>query len=138
MCNNRLAVRSLTCTLSVLFLVITSGVLSFITVFFLGFLTRRSNVTYLRFKFFSDVHNDRLFLYLSDTQKKNTFNNDLHVDSGNFKIFEFSLTLYPFFFLSGDSSFKLWLILFTIECVRQINFCRRWKWHHAIYNLGHL
>lgn len=115
MCNNRLAVRSLTCTLSVLFLVITSGVLSFITVFFLGFLTRRSNVTYLRFKFFSDVHNDRLFLYLSDT-KKNTFKNDLHVDSGNFKIFEFSLTLYPFFSLRWQFFWTLAHIVYNRMC----------------------
>lgn len=137
MCNNRLAVRSLTCTLSVLFLVITSGVLSFITVFFLGFSTRRSNVTYLRFKFFSNVHNDRLFLYLSDTKKKH-FQKWPARRFREFQDFRILADFVPVFFLSGDSSFKLWLILFTIECVRQINFCRRWKWHHAIYDLGHL
>lgn len=136
MCNNRLAVRSLTCTLSVLFLVITSGVLSFITVFFLGFSTTRSNVTYLRFKFFSNVHNDRLFLYLSDTKKH--FQKWPVRRFREFQDFRILADFAPVFFLSGDSSFKLWLILFTIECVRQINFCRRWKWHDAIYDLGHL
>lgn len=95
------------------------------------FFTRWSNVTYPRFKLFSDVVNNRLFLYLPP-ENKNTFKNDLHVDSGNLKIFEISLTLCPFF--SSDSSFKLLHIFFSIKFVRQIHFCRRWEWHHAIYD----
>lgn len=132
MCNIRSAVRLL--TLSVLYLALTSIVLPFKTVVF--FWTRRSNVTYPRFKLFSDVLNKRLFLLLVP-QNKNTFKNDLHVESG---ISRFSKSRWLCArFLSGDISFKLWHIYFKIEFVRQINFCRRWEcilgiWQHAIYD----